>query len=78
MSSPTEDLPGEKPQENVPNDTRQYVSPNETLESEKKGVEPFGKARAILVSTMIVLTQLVQVCTYFTPQKSIFTTFIGV
>jgi hypothetical protein len=72
MSSTVEESPGEKPQENVANDTRQNSPPNEALGSEKKIIEPFGKAHAVLISTMIVLTLLVQVCTYFTPPENSF------
>jgi len=65
MSSPGEDSPDEKPQENLQDDSTQNSPPHQLSESEKRIAEPFGKARAVLVSTMIVLTQLVQACTYF-------------
>lgn len=67
MVSSVLELPGEKAQEDLAGDSGQHVSPSELLENEKATtVEPFGKARAILISTMIVLTQLVQVCIPFT------------
>lgn len=60
MSS-TDEAAGEKTREAAPENSSGTASPNEPLESEKRRVEPFGKARAILVSTMIVSTQLLQV-----------------
>ncbi|TVY53497.1 putative MFS-type transporter [Lachnellula cervina] len=50
----------------ISDDTRQDVSPSDPIESEKKIVQPLGMARAVLVSTMIVLTQLVQMIPYGT------------
>lgn len=46
----------------IPTDSsKEDYGPPEPVVGEKSELEPLGKARAILVSTLVVLTQLVQV-----------------
>lgn len=71
MASSAGELSGEKSQDVFSNGSRQYVSPTELHANEKKTtVEPVGKARAILISTMIVMTQLVQVRVPFNTKET--------